>query len=131
MDMEIEGNSQPIYDSTMSVDDIEDEELIPTAPSTLQSGDNLTSVTVAQSVNISSAEIAPVEMEIVELQSRGRHYVFSTGWVQTLLEYTHYYGINISVQSYHNGQDWGENNHHHSLYYKECTLNKITLDYRV
>ncbi len=69
MDMEIEGNSQPIYDSTMSVDDIEDEELIPTALSTLQSGDNLTSVTVPESVNISSAEIAPVEMEIVESET--------------------------------------------------------------
>ncbi len=83
MDVEIEGNSQPMYDSSMSVDDIEDEELTLTAPRTLHSGDNLTSITVA---DISSAEpvtvrskndakltgasqIAPVEIEVVEYLS--------------------------------------------------------------
>ncbi len=37
---------------------IEDEEFTPTAHPTLHSGDNLTSVTLAESVNIPSAEIA-------------------------------------------------------------------------
>ncbi len=87
MDIEIEGrDSQPMYDSTMNVDDIEDEELTLTPPPTLYSGDNLTSVTVAQSINVSSPEpvavrskndkkltgpslIAPVEMEVVESTS--------------------------------------------------------------
>ncbi len=58
-------------------------------------------------------------------------YLVQGGYKPCWNTHTSYYGINISVQSYHNGQDWGENNHHHSLYYKECTLNKITLDYRV
>ncbi len=83
MDMEIEGNSQAMYDSTMSVDDIEDEELTLTVPSTLHSGDNLA---IAESVNFSSPEpvtfrsrsdakltgtsqITPVEMEVVESTS--------------------------------------------------------------
>ncbi len=83
IDEEIEGNSQPMYDSTMSVDDIEDEELTLTAFPTLHSGDNLA---IAESVNYSSPEpvtvrskndkkltgasqIATVEMEVVESTS--------------------------------------------------------------